>query len=141
VSEHSAPATTTAPAASATPAAAGDMPTSWKPGMTKEQQISFMKARVMPPMVKDFQEHDSKKYATTDCKTCHGPQYKEPKEFLPHLTLKDGKITSFAEKPEISKWMAEKVVPDMAAAMGLPAYDPKTHQGFGCGGCHTIDMK
>jgi hypothetical protein len=77
----------------------------------------------------------------TTCKTCHGPAYKEPKEFLPHLTMKDGKITAFAEKPEVSKFMAEKVVPEMAAAMGQPPYDPATHKGFGCGGCHTIDMK
>jgi len=25
--------------------------------------------------------------------------------------------------------------------MGLKPYDPATHEGFGCGGCHTIDMK
>jgi cytochrome c551/c552 len=103
--------------------------------MTKDEQVAFMKARVMPRMSKVFTKTE------TTCKTCHGPAYKEPKEFLPHLTMKDGKITAFAEKPEVSKFMAEKVVPEMAAAMGQPPYDPATHKGFGCGGCHTIDMK
>jgi NAD(P)-dependent dehydrogenase (short-subunit alcohol dehydrogenase family) len=45
----------------------------------------------------------------------------------------------FKDKPEIAKWMVDAVSPQMADAMGLPHYDPKTHQGFGCGGCHTID--
>jgi hypothetical protein len=50
-------------------------------------------------------------------------------------------MTAFAEKPQMAKFMAESVAPKMAAAMGLPPYDPQTHQGFGCGGCHAIDMK
>ena len=109
--------------------------------MTKDQQAAFMKQNIMPAMSKVFQEHDAKKYGDFSCKTCHGPNYQNPKEFLPHLTFKGGKITAFADKPAISKWMVEKVSPDMAKAMGLPHYDPKTKQGFGCAGCHTVDMK
>jgi hypothetical protein len=109
--------------------------------MPKDQQIAFMKERIMPPMTKTLHDGDPKHYAEVTCKTCHGPQLKEPKEFLPRLTLKDGKITAFAEKPEVSKFMAEKVVPEMAKAMGMKPYDPATHEGFGCGGCHAIDMK
>jgi hypothetical protein len=30
------------------------------------------------------------------------------------------------EKPELAKFMAEKVVPEMAAAMDQPPYDPAT---------------
>lgn len=137
------PATTTAaataPAASSAPPAAAA--TAWRSGMTKEEQMAFMKTHVMPPMTKVFQDKDGTKYAKFSCVTCHGPKYQEPKEFLPHLTLKDGKITAFAEKPAISKWMAEEVTPKMAKAMGLPPYDPATHQGFGCAGCHTVDKK
>jgi cytochrome c551/c552 len=50
-------------------------------------------------------------------------------------------MTAFADKPEVAKFMAEKVVPEMAATLGEPPYDMTTHKGFGCGGCHTIDMK
>ena len=124
--------------ATSTPAPAGPV---WNRNASKDEQMAFMKTRVIPPMSKVFQAHDGARYATFGCVTCHGPQYKEPKEFLPHLTFKDGKITSFADKPEISKFMMEKVVPEMAAAMGMKPYDPKTHEGFGCGGCHTVDMK
>lgn len=103
--------------------------------------MAFMSTRVMPPMSKVFKEHDAKRFAEVTCKTCHGPMYKEPKEFLPKLVMKDGKLTSFAEKPEVSKFMAEKVVPAMASAMGQAPYDPATHKGFGCGGCHAIEMR
>ena len=103
--------------------------------------MAFMKKNIVPAMAPVFQGHDAKRYADFGCATCHGPAYKDPHEFLPHLTLKDGNLTAFKEKPEIAKFMAESVTPKMAAAMGLPHYDPATHQGFGCGGCHTIDMK
>lgn len=137
------PTTPTAPAAvaPAETAAALAVPTSFREAKTKEQQMAFMKTRVDPPMRKIFQAHDGNHFKDFSCKTCHGPNYVEPKEFLPKLALKNGNITSFAEKPEVSKFMAEKVVPEMAAAMGEKPYDPATHQGFGCGGCHAIEMK
>jgi hypothetical protein len=34
--------------------------------------------------------------------------------------------------------MSEKVVPDMAAALGEKPFDPATNTGFGCGGCHEV---
>jgi cytochrome c551/c552 len=123
-----------------TAAAPTPLPDVWdEKNMTKDQQIAFMKERVMPAMAPVFKEHDPKAFEKFGCETCHGPEYKEPTEYLPALTLKDGNLTSFVDDPETSKWMAEKVVPAMAAAMGLPAYDPATHQGFGCGGCHAIE--
>jgi hypothetical protein len=100
-----------------------------------------MKANVVPRMGAVFKAKDAAHYAAFGCKTCHGPSMKDPKEFLPHLAMKDGKMTAFAEKPEVAKFMAEKVVPEMAATLGEPPYDMTTHKGFGCGGCHTIDMK
>jgi hypothetical protein len=75
------------------------------------------------------------------CKTCHGPNRQDPKDFLPKLALKDGKITAFADKPEVAKFMAEKVVPEMASVLGKQPYDPATKQGFGCMGCHTVEAK
>ncbi|MFO0667510.1 MAG: hypothetical protein U0174_26400 [Polyangiaceae bacterium] len=136
-------ASTTAPATTgtATTAQAGEQPNVWRHDFTKEQAMAFMNARVLPPMTKVFQEYDGKRYAEVTCKTCHGPNYKEPKEYLPKLVFKDGKMTAFAEKPAVSKFMAEKVVPAMAAAMGQPPYDPATHKGFGCGGCHAVEMR
>lgn len=130
-------------AASSTPTAttaAAPLPEKWdEANMTKDQQIAFMKEKVMPAMAPVFQGHDPKAFEKFGCETCHGPEYKTPTEYLPSLTLKDGNLTCFADDPVTSKWMAEQVVPAMAAAMGLPAYDPATHQGFGCAGCHAIE--
>ena len=109
--------------------------------MPKDQQVAFMKKNVAPRLGKVFQAHDATRYAAFGCKTCHGPEYKVPKDYLPHLTFQGGKLTAFAEKPEIAKFMHEQVVPEMASALGQQPYDPKTNQGFGCAGCHTVDMK
>ncbi|HEU4406070.1 MAG TPA: hypothetical protein VFS43_12450 [Polyangiaceae bacterium] len=122
-------------AGAASPAPAGR----WKDLKTKDQEVAFMKAVVAPRMEKVFRGHDEKRHDDFGCKTCHGPASADPKAFLPKLAMKDGKLAAFSEKPEISKFMAEKVVPEMAAAMGEPPYDPATHQGFGCGGCHAIE--
>lgn len=90
----------------------------------------------MPRMAKVFQAADPKRYANFGCKTCHGSPFKDPQHHLPRLTLKNGELTAFETDPEIAKFMAEKVEPEMAAALGLQPYDVKTHQGFGCEGCH-----
>jgi hypothetical protein len=129
--------------AAAAPGGAGDaaVPSAWTTTMPKEAQIAFMKKNVAPRMAKVFQGASAERYANFGCKSCHGPDFKAPKEFLPHLAMKDGKLAAFADKPEVAKFMAEHVVPEMASAMGQPPYDPQTHQGFGCGGCHAIDMK
>lgn len=137
---------TTAPTASASASAAptSSAPTAveaWSDSMSKDQQAAYMKAKVVPAMKPVFQAFDGKKYAEFSCKTCHGPAFKVPKDFLPHLTFKDGKLKEAAEKPEMAKFMMEKVTPAMVTAMGAKPFDPQAHTGFGCGGCHTIDMK
>jgi hypothetical protein len=139
----SAPAPATAAPATAAPAATPSSATivAFRDAKTKDQQVDFMKKMVDPRMGPVFKAHSATRYADFSCKTCHGPNYVEPKLFLPKLTMKNGNITSFAEKPEVSKFMAEKIVPEMAAAMGETPYDPTTHKGFGCGGCHAIEMK
>ncbi len=113
----------------------------WKDGMTKDEEIAYMKKNVVPEMGPVFKGYDAKRYAEFSCKTCHGPKFKEPKDYLPKLTFKDGKLTSPANKAEIVKFMGEQVVPHMATAMGMKPFDMTTHTGFGCGGCHTVQMK
>jgi hypothetical protein len=113
-------------------------PAAWSDKLSKDQKIAFMKANVAPRMRKVFQAADPRHYAEFGCKTCHGPNWQEPKAFLPKLTLKDGQISAFAEKPAVAQFMAERVVPEMAAVLGEAPYNPDTHQGFGCAGCHTL---
>jgi hypothetical protein len=128
-------------AASATTAPLSAAPTAWREDLPKEQKMLFMEQVVMPRMGKVFQAHDAKRYAEVSCETCHGPDGKDPKEHLPALVLRDGKLKAFADAPVVSKFMAERVVPEMAAVMGQKPYDPQTKQGFGCGACHRMNKQ
>jgi hypothetical protein len=140
-----APTDTAAPAGSAAAAPAdtsGAAAGAWsKTTLSKEQQAAYMKTKVMPAMSPVFKGHDATKYADFGCKTCHGHPFQDPHDFLPHLTFSGGALTQFKTKPEMSKWMHEQVEPGMATAMGQQPYDMKTNTGFGCKGCHTVDMK
>ncbi len=116
-------------------------PEKWDDDLSMPQKAAFMKAHVVPRMGGVFQAFNSARYAEFGCKTCHGANMKDPNEYLPHLSLRDGRLTAFAERPEVAKFMAEKVVPEMASTLGEPPYDLTTHKGFGCAGCHTVDVK
>ncbi|MCL2724639.1 MAG: hypothetical protein FWD69_09410 [Polyangiaceae bacterium] len=128
------PATPPAPAEPAAPA------TALYSTMTKEQRLDHMKTVVTPAMKKVFQEEDAQKYADFGCKSCHGDKKQDPHMFLRPLTLSGGGFEKLkAAKPAVTKFMSEKVTPAMAAVMNEKPYDPATHKGFGCGGCHKVD--
>jgi hypothetical protein len=136
--QQAAPSTTESTTTTTTTTA---VETTWSRDMPKEHQVAFMKTRVVPAMRPVFFGADASRYADFGCATCHGPEFKVPSDHLPRLTLKDGQITAFADKPAVAKFMAESVVSKMASAMGMAPYDPKTGKGFGCAGCHAVDMK
>src|SRR6185369_12233857 len=101
----------------------------WKDDMPTKEKAEFMKQKVLPAMTKTFQEYDAKKYEKFSCKTCHGPEMKpKPVDALPELHFKDGKL------------MHDKVAPQMADIFGKKPYDPATKEGFGCNGCHKVNM-
>lgn len=108
--------------------------------LPRDKKVEIMSTKVVPNVGKDFKEFDAKRFGTFGCATCHGPSKKEdPHKVLPKLTMSNGGFEKMQQKkPEIVKFMSEKVVPDMAAALGEKPMDPTTHQGFGCGGCHEV---
>jgi hypothetical protein len=128
-----------APAAGAPAAAASPAPTVAFKDMTNDQKLQHMKTVIAPTMGKIFTAYDPKDFAKFGCATCHGEKKEDPHKALPKLTLSgDGFKKLSAEKPAIMKFMSEQVVPAMAKAMNEKPFDPATHQGFGCGGCHTV---
>ncbi len=152
------PAPTVAPAPTATataatsPAATGTAATATPPAatppaatgafsaMTDQQKLQHMKAVTRPTMAKLFSDYDAKKYGDFGCGNCHGEKKEDPHKVLPKLTLTgDGFQKLFAAKPAVMKFMTEQVTPTMAKTMGEPPFDPKTHKGFGCGGCHSVN--
>lgn len=106
-----------------------------------DQQIEFMKTKVVPAMEPIFKTHDATKYGEFGCKTCHGPgaekgEFDMPNAGLPVLDFKD--MSKF--KKEDLEWMGKEVKPAMAKLLGLPEYTPENPTGFGCGGCHSVKM-
>lgn len=141
-SAPSSPAAGEAAASPAPEAAPPSAPATWHEAATGQQRGAFMKAHVVPRMREVFQAKDPTHFAQFGCKTCHGdPFHAKPSDALPKLTLKNGELTAFEEHPEVAKFMAEKVAPEMAAILGEKPFDPATKQGFGCAGCHGIEMK
>ena len=108
--------------------------------LSKKEKVDIMVSKVVPNVGKIFKDHDSKEFAKFGCTTCHGPDKKQdPHEVLPKLTLSGGGFEKLAKsKPAVVKWMTA-VETEMASSLGEAPYDPKTHKGFGCGGCHTVN--
>lgn len=100
-----------------------------------------METHAVPSMASVFQAADATRCTGFGCKTCHGPGFRTPRHYLPKLAMKDGKLTAFAEKPEIAKFMVQSVAPKRAEAMALPPFDMQIGKSFGCAGCHTIEVQ
>ena len=115
--------------------------------MSKDEKIEHMKEAVMPKMGELFASFDGERYGKITCATCHGPGAKEgkfemPSADLPKLTMPSGDGEPFAQEmadhPAMTKFMMQTITPEMVKLLpGVAPYDPATHQGFGCFGCHT----
>jgi cytochrome c553 len=136
-----------APPAAAPEKAAGP-PKPWK-DMTKAERGKYMKDVVTPQMRPVFQAYDAELFAKFDCSTCHGKDPKGHKFKMPspdlHALPNTPELFMAALKakpswPKWSKFMSEKVEPQVAALLGKPAFDPKKPDpgAFSCNGCHTL---
>jgi len=106
--------------------------------MDPGERMQLMKTVVMPAMKKAFQEFDAKEFAEFSCVTCHGPGAKEGKFDMPNAGLPALNKAVADKHPAMTKFMAEKVVPQMAEMLGETPYNHETGEGsFGCMNCHT----
>ncbi len=111
--------------------------------MTRPQKLQVMKHKVMPAMEAAFTAYDAARYADFSCETCHGDgasdgSFRMPNPQLPVLHMdKQGWERMMAEQPVASRFMIDKVERGMADLLGIPPYDPDTHEGFNCLRCHT----
>lgn len=112
--------------------------------LSHEDQIKFMKQKVVPAMKPLFQKFDPKDFAKFGCKTCHGkdPQkskYKMPTPDLPPLDFEA--IKAGKEDPKVVEFMSKTVKPEMAKLLNQPEMTQTSPQGFGCLDCHTQKKK
>jgi hypothetical protein len=112
--------------------------------LSHDDQVKFMKQKVMPTMKPLFQKFDPKHFAKFTCKTCHGKdpakaKYKMPSKDLPKLdfdAIKAGK-----EDPKAVEFMSKTVKPEMARLLNEPEMTESQPKGFGCLDCHTLEKK
>ncbi len=141
-SASSAPSASAQATASASASSSAPAVVSWD-SMDHAQRLELMKTQVQPKMAAEFQAINAKKYEKFNCTTCHGERIKQgnfkmPNPDLPKLSSADGFKKHMTKTPEMTKFMMQKVVPDMAGILGEHPYDPATKQGFGCHECHIV---
>ncbi len=117
-------------------------PVAWEE-MSMEDRGTWMGTEVLPRMRVIFQEHDSERYASFGCPTCHGPNPRErnfemPSPALPALypTGAPEQQQMVREHPEMVRLMFRHVVPTMQTLLGAQPYNAETQQGFSCYACH-----
>ena len=147
------PATPAETVAQAAPAAAAAVPASQgqvaAPGpgdwatWSHPQKLQYMRSAVLGAERTLFSSFEQARYAGLDCRTCHGPgaddgTFKMPNPELPKLAGgPDGFQQLAAKEPQMLEFMQQKVVPETARLLGLPAFEMKSHKGFSCFQCHT----
>lgn len=111
--------------------------------MDHQQRLEHMKNVVMPKMKELFASFDAKEFGDMKCVTCHGDgaknqTFKMPNPKLPKLSYTNQFKKHMDKTPAMTKFMMEKVVPEMASLIGEEPYNPATQKGFGCGECHVM---
>lgn len=106
----------------------------------RKQRTEYMGLYVFPEMKKLFQGHDAQGFAEFKCQTCHGDDmesaevdFKMPND-LYTLPADDPMGAAAEYDAEVTKFMAEQVVPKMAELLGK---EPGTE--FGCLNCHPTE--
>jgi hypothetical protein len=99
-----------------------------------------MKTKVLPAMSKAFKGFDKKEFGKFTCKSCHGKGVKDGTYEMPNPDLHKldfAKLEAGKDHPKTAEFMANIVVPEMAAILGMKPMSADNPNGFGCLHCHT----
>lgn len=117
--------------------AAGEL--TW-PEMDREQRLAYMQQTVMPEMKALFVAFDAERYADFGCATCHGEDMQAVDFAMPNglAPLVPSEIPAmFQSEQPMAVFMTQEAWPKMVELLDAQPYDPETHEGFGCLGCHA----
>lgn len=106
---------------------------------SESEQRDYMQTVVVPAMTKIFKASpEPDHFPQVNCVTCHGPSAKSGEFEMPspHLPRFASFEDAMKEEPEMARYMAEVVVPEMAKLIHEEPFDPATGEGFGCFDCH-----
>ena len=109
--------------------------------MNTTQRKAHMGSAVVPLAADIFQAWRPDKYTRVDCTLCHGDSahwedFDMPTDHLPRLSGALLLGPEFAKHPETTRLKLDRLVPEMAAALGLKQFSLITRRGFGCYSCH-----
>jgi len=126
------------------PATGGESPQVPWSAMDRDQRRQFMADVVLPTMTEIFQTFDPERYADVRCTLCHGDNARDVQFHMPN-TLHPLDLEAFptpeSEDPRVARYaelMFTQVTPKMVELLGVPPFDPETHEGFGCFNCHAM---
>jgi hypothetical protein len=122
------------------PSGADGRPLSW-PEMNLVQRQTHMRDVVVPRAGAVFRDWRPDRFARIDCRLCHGNaentgNFRMPTDHLPRLS---GALLLGPERakfPETTQLKLDRLVPEMADALGVKSFSLVTRRGFGCYSCH-----
>ena len=111
------------------------------PEMNSDQRKAHMKLVVLPRAAAVFHTWRPERFGKVECTLCHGVgdytgNYHMPTDHLPRLS---GELLLGPERekyPETTQLKLDRLVPEMAAALGVKRFSLITRRGFGCYSCH-----
>jgi hypothetical protein len=104
---------------------------------TFQQRKEWMGIEVLPKMKGLFKEYDEAQFKGFGCETCHGDDGKDKKFAMPSDSIyplnKADPIKGAMDYDEkMTKFMMEKVVPEMATQLNMEPFNAETGEGLGC---------
>jgi hypothetical protein len=111
------------------------------PEMSVSQRKAHMKNEILPRAAAVFREWRPERFTRVDCHLCHGlgadtETYDMPTAHLPRLSGELLLGPEFKKHPNTTRLKLDRLVPDMAEALGLKSFSLITRRGFGCYSCH-----
>jgi hypothetical protein len=109
--------------------------------MDREQRKAHMAAVVVPRAGEVFRAWRPERFSRIDCTLCHGQgavngDFSMPTDHLPRLSGDFLLGPEFANHPDTTRLKLNRLVPDMADALGVKSFSLITRRGFGCYSCH-----
>jgi hypothetical protein len=109
--------------------------------MNFEQRKAHMGSTVLPRAAVIFRSWRPERFSQVNCTLCHGENAKTGNFHMPtaHLPRLSGEVLlgpEFEKHPDTTRLKLDRLVPEIADALGLKTFSIITRRGFGCYSCH-----